>query len=975
MVCQRLNKSLINMKALIGVSQESLFYHLEKENIKNNKLIIFSDFIEAKSAFNYSKYYNLNVSLFPDIKKIDVHFDSYEDELRKAVPILENLIKGNHIVLISIDSIFENVMSIDGLKENKLILKTNDFIKIDEVEKMLSFNSFERVPVCYGRGEYCRRGDVLDMFLTDHELPIRISLFGDQIESIHYFDTITQRTIKDKKIDEIIIRRINMNYKKLKKVSILHYLSASSEIYFSNKVYLLSKGVDEITTGYKTIVYSPIDFNFKGKKTFILDDDERTTRLNEIAELEKKQKLKEATERQKKHKDFNDIFSNIKEGDYVVHEDYGIGKYEAIVKLETSDYIEREYIKIKYYGTEVLYVPPESAYKIEKYFNGDSDIVDIPLNRLGSKIWNNKKKKISEDVQKIAGELIKVYAERKETKGFACMKDTMFQKEFEDAFPYDETYDQLSAIKAVKKDMESNTPMDRLILGDVGYGKTEVAIRAVFKMIDNGKQVLFIAPTTILAMQHFRTFHERLSPFNIKVKPLTRFQRTSEQKETIRQLKYGEVDIVIGTHRMFSIDIMPKNIGLFIIDEEQRFGVMQKDKIKEKWSHIDILSLSATPIPRTLNMSLNGILDSSMITHPPKERLEIKTYASEFDEKALKFALENEFERNGQVFVITKKIRATNKYEEIISQLFKDKTIKTIHGSLEKANAEKIMIEFLEKKIDVLIGTTILESGIDVKNANTIIILDAEHFGLSTLYQLRGRVGRSNRQGFCYLFYKQNTVLSDASLKRIESVRRFTQFGAGFKIAMADMDIRGTGNLLGKAQSGHILSVGYDLYTKLISDEIRRLKGEKIKEKKDFETKIQLNVDTNIHEGYIDDENIKFSIYKKISLIENEKQKKELVIELKERFNYVPEAIENLLDISIIKNIAEQNNISLITEKGDEVIFSFRNEKDFKNWVNSQMFVDASNAFNDRISINIIGGYKINLKSKNKINDIKKLLT
>jgi transcription-repair coupling factor (superfamily II helicase) len=630
-------------------------------------------------------------------------------------------------------------------------------------------------------------------------------------------------------------------------------------------------------------------------------------------------------------------FQSIRPGDIIVHEDYGVGRFMGLERIG-KDYIYKDYLKIAYHGDEVLYVPPEGAAQIEKYIGTGSVDVKISLSRLSARAWARKKKKTREDIRKVAEKLVHIYAERSKTKGFAFAEDSEWQKNFEESFPFEETEDQLKAIAAVKKDMEKQTPMDRLILGDVGYGKTEIAIRAAFKCADNGKQTAVLAPTTILAAQHFETFKERFQDYPFRLEHISRFQTKSEQARIVRELEEGGIDIIIGTHRILGKDIAFKDLGLLAIDEEQRFGVMQKERLREKHSAVDTISFSATPIPRTLNMSFAGIYDYNLILRPPVDRLPVKTFAAELSKDALAYAIKTELAREGQVFCVVDKIELIETYVEAIKKLFPEAKIGVVHGRLPRDTAERTVMKFALRKINILIGTTILESGLDIGNANTMVILNADNFGLSTLYQLRGRVGRRSRQGYCYLFYEKADSLTEIQEERINAILHFTEFGAGFKIAMKDMEIRGSGNLLGKAQTGHIAEIGYNLYNKLVAEELAKLsaapaegegRGETEDAAEEISAKVNLPVSAYISDDYIEDYEVKLDFYRRIAEIKSEEEKSEMLSELTDRFGAVLSETQNLLDIALIKFKATElkwENVSY-NKTRKSVIFSARGRR------------------------------------------------
>ncbi len=603
-------------------------------------------------------------------------------------------------------------------------------------------------------------------------------------------------------------------------------------------------------------------------------------------------------------------FNELNVGDYVVHEMHGLGVYKGIEKI-TVEGVEKDYIKIEYAGNSNLYVLATQLDRLQKYAASDTE-KKPKLNKLGSVEWNKTKAKVHGAVEEIAKDLVELYSIRQNQKGYAFGPDTVWQKEFEEMFPYEETDDQLNAIADTKADMESTRIMDRLICGDVGYGKTEVAIRAAFKAVQEGKQVAYLVPTTILAQQHFNTFEQRMKNFPLKVAQLSSFRTNKEIKETLADLKKGFVDVVIGTHRLLSKDVEFKDLGLLIIDEEQRFGVAHKEKIKKLKNNIDVLTLSATPIPRTLHMSLVGIRDMSVLEEPPVDRVPIQTFVTEHNDEMIREAINRELARGGQVYYVYNRVRSIDEAAAHIQELVPQANVAFAHGQMEKRELEKIMVDFINGDIDVLISTTIIETGMDISNVNTMIIEDADKFGLSQLYQLRGRVGRSNRTAYAFLLYRRDRMLTEVAEKRLSAIREFSDFGSGFKIAMKDLEIRGAGNVLGKSQHGHMAAVGYDLYCKMLNEAVNDLKG--IKNEYSFETNVDLSVDAYIPSTYIKSEYQKLDIYKRIAAIESEEELCDMKDELVDRYGSLSTPAVNLLNIALIKSMAHK--IGIMEMKG-----------------------------------------------------------
>lgn len=617
------------------------------------------------------------------------------------------------------------------------------------------------------------------------------------------------------------------------------------------------------------------------------------------------------------------VFADLNIGDYVVHDIHGIGEYKGIDKL-VIDGIARDYLKIRYLDGDFLYIPTNQMDLVQKYIGTEGKAPR--LSKLGGADWVKTKKKVKESLKEIAGELIRLYAQRESMKGFAFSKDTVWQAQFEELFPYEETEDQLKCINEVKRDMESDRPMDRLLCGDVGYGKTEVALRALFKAVMDGKQVAYLVPTTVLAQQHYINFKERLKDFPVTVEVLSRFRTAAEQKKILKDLKAGNIDILIGTHRLLQKDIQFKDLGLLVVDEEQRFGVGHKERIKSLKPNIDVLTLTATPIPRTLHMSLVGIRDISIIEDPPEDRHAVQTYVMEYNADVVENAIIRELARKGQVFYLFNNVRSIERKAAEIREMVPGAKIAVAHGQMEEKRLEDVMIRFINGEYDVLVCTTIIESGLDMPNVNTIIVEDADKMGLSQLYQLRGRVGRSNRLAYAYITYRKNKVLSEVAEKRLRAIKEFTELGSGFKIAMRDLEIRGAGNILGPEQHGHMESVGYDMYIKLLEQAVRELKGEPDRKHEtgvshEFDVNIDLKVSAYIDSEYIGAESQKIEMYKKIAAIRDEEDAVDIENELADRFGDLPQPVKNLISIAYIKALARHAGFSSITEKGDYVCF------------------------------------------------------
>ncbi len=609
-------------------------------------------------------------------------------------------------------------------------------------------------------------------------------------------------------------------------------------------------------------------------------------------------------------------FHELSVGDYVIHESHGLGIYRGIEKIQV-DYVTKDYIKLEYADGGILYIPATGLEVLQKYASGDAE-KNLKLNKLGTPEWKVTKGKARKEAQSIAKDLLELYARRSAKQGYAFSPDTVWQKEFEDQFPYEETEDQLKAIEETKRDMESTKIMDRLICGDVGYGKTEIAIRAAFKAVNDGKQVVFLAPTTILVQQHYNTFLQRMKDYPIVIEMLSRFRTQKQQTQIKEGLRKGMVDIVIGTHSVLSNKIEYKNLGLLIIDEEQRFGVRHKERIKQMKDNVDVLTLTATPIPRTLHMSLVGIRDMSVLEEPPRDRAPIQTFVMEHNDELIREAIRREYKRGGQVYYIYNRVTNIPEIAKRVSDLVPEVTVAYAHGQMNERELEQIMMDFVSGQIDVLVSTTIVETGMDISNVNTIIIDDADRMGLAQLYQLRGRVGRSNRIAYAFLMYRKDKQLKEVAEKRLEAIKEYTDLGSGFRVAMRDLEIRGAGDLLGAQQHGHMQAVGYDLYCKMLNEAIRRMKGE-IVEEEPFETSVDLDMDAYLPPSFIHSEAQKLDLYKRIAGIETEEECEDMRDELFDRFGELPQEADNLLQAALLKAAAHRAGVVQVTKRGSRV--------------------------------------------------------
>ena len=611
-------------------------------------------------------------------------------------------------------------------------------------------------------------------------------------------------------------------------------------------------------------------------------------------------------------------FTDLNVGDYVVHESHGIGRYMGTVRL-ASEGTFRDFLHIQYLGSDKLYVPTDQLDRVQKYIGSEGEAPK--LNRLSGGEWQRQKAKVQKAIQDIAGELVKLYAARSATPGYAFAPDTPWQRQFEDAFEYEETPDQLQAIADIKRDMEQPRVMDRLLCGDVGYGKTEVALRGIFKAVMDGKQAALLAPTTILVQQHYATMLRRFDGFPVRVDTISRFRTAAEQRETLKRLERGEIDVIIGTHRLLGKDVKFKDLGLLVVDEEQRFGVKHKESIKQFKKNIDVLTLSATPIPRTLHMSMVGIRDMSLLQTPPEERYPVQTYVVEYSDGLVRDAILRELSRGGQVYVLHNRVQTIEVMYARLKKLVPEARIAVGHGQMREHALEDVMLDFYEGKYNVLLCTSIIEAGLDVPRANTLIVCDADRFGLAQLYQLRGRVGRSNRLAYAFLTVSPGKVLTETADKRLSAIREFTEFGSGFRVAMRDLEIRGTGNLLGAEQSGHMASVGYDLYVKMIEEAVRGLRGDAAQG--DIQTKVELKVDAYLPADYVTSDVTRVDMYKKIASIRSREDREDLIEELIDRFGDPSRPVMNLIEIAQLKALCQSAGIDSVTGHTGEMVMRF----------------------------------------------------
>jgi transcription-repair coupling factor (superfamily II helicase) len=926
--------------------------------LKNPICIITYNEIQAKELYKYCKYFSDNTILFSKKEITTYEYEAQSKELLyDRIDAFNKIYKKKaEIVILPIETIMQPIINKEILYQNVLKFDVAKTYNIEKIKQQLVTLGYERCDLIEGRGQFSIRGDIIDIAISETE-GVRIELWGDEIDSMRYFNISSQRSIDNIQHVEIypsteeigdtlgnILEYIEKNYIvfideenkiKLRAESILNdnKLVIKDLIDKEKKVpYVLEnmynfEQLENWLEQYKKIYLEKQDI-IAGKDYIISFKYNELKDIDDILNKEINQENSNVKLKQKKHqsKEFREgqqiIFSDLKVGDYIVHQTNGIGQFIGVNTIK-ADGVTKDYIKIRYKDDGILYIPTDALDNIRKYIGGGDEIPK--LNKLGSKEWMKTKAKVKSNLQEIARNLIELYAKREKAKGYAFSKDTPWQKQFEDDFPFRETDDQLRCISEMKKDMEMQKPMDRLLCGDVGYGKTEVALRGAFKACMDSKQVAYLAPTTILATQQYETFKERMRGYPIKVEVLNRFKSPKQQKEIIKKLKLGEIDIIIGTHRLLSKDVEFKDLGLLIIDEEHRFGVKHKEKIKEYKTNIDVLTMTATPIPRTLHMSIVGVRDMSVIYEPPQDRKPVQTYVLEYDQEVIREAITKELERDGQVYYLYNNIEGIEKKAIEIQNLVPEAKVVYAHGKMAGTEIEEIMQNFIWGAANVIVCTTILESGIDIPNANTIIVENADRLGLAQLYQIRGRVGRSDREAYAYITYKRDKLLSEVADKRLRAIKDFTEFGSGFKIAMRDLEIRGAGSILGEVQHGHMGDVGYEMYCKLLDEVIKEMQGIKVEEEQ--EVQIDLNITSFIPDEYIQSGSQKIDIYQDIALCRTEEDIEDVVDEITDRYGNMPKEVENLLKISRIKQEARKSNIIKVIQRGEKIIFTFNKNK------------------------------------------------
>ena len=998
----------------------------------NYRVIACSSESKAKQVYEEYRFLDPNTYLYPAKDLLFYQADLRSKELvSQRMEVIQAVAAGEEATVVtSFDAFMDSLLPKDVIVEKTVRIANDSTLHLEEMQSRLVALGYDREVQIEAPGQFAVRGGILDVYPLTEELPIRIELWGDEVDSIRTFDVETQRSIEN--LEEVsICPAVEFPQEGEKGVSFLDYFPKEETILFLDEpVRLIEKGqgVEEefleaqkkrVESGYEvtdaevqlyhteeilkkmnaysSVGFFALDMKCRGLETkasfslqtksvnpynssfdMLTQDLKRLkrngyrvvllsgsrTRAKRLAEDLRDYNLSSyysdeldrevapgeimtayghvaygyeypmlkftvisetdifgKTKKKKKRKTYEgrkiQSFAELKVGDYVVHENHGLGIYQGIEKIEV-DKISKDYMKISYAQGGNLYIPATQLDLIQKYASADAK--KPKLNRLGTQEWTKTKTRVRGAVREIAKDLVRLYAARQEQEGYVYGEDTVWQREFEEMFPFEETEDQLLAIEAVKRDMMSHKIMDRLICGDVGYGKTEIAIRAAFKAVQEDKQVVYLVPTTILAQQHYNTFAQRMKDFPVRVDLMCRFRTPAQQKKTIEDTKKGLVDIVIGTHRVLSDDLKFKDLGLLIIDEEQRFGVQHKEKIKKLKENVDVLTLTATPIPRTLHMILIGIRDMSVLEEAPNDRMPIQTYVMEYNDEMVREAIERECGRQGQVYYVYNRVEDIAEITGHIQKLVPDVTVEYAHGQMKEHQLERIMYDFINGEIDVLVSTTIIETGLDISNVNTMIIHDADHLGLSQLYQLRGRVGRSNRMAYAFLLYRRDKLLREVAEKRLAAIREFTDLGSGFKIAMRDLEIRGAGNLLGAEQHGHMEAVGYDLYCKMLNEAVKHLKGEM--EEETFNTTMDLNVDAYIPDSYIPNEYQKLDIYKRVAAIENEEEMEDMLEELIDRFGDIPKKVETLLAVASLKAIAHSAYVTAVEQKGERFTFS-----------------------------------------------------
>ena len=1030
----------VDISGLTGSGKAFIAASLCQNTDKDGIYVCDSEYQAKKVYSDLAYFFGENAIFYPAKEMEYFEVDAKSNELiNERISALEKLAEsqGSTVFVMSIDALLQYCVDFDGYRDSIITIKEGAEFKIEKLIKKLDDLGMVREDMVEGVGQFSVRGGILDVFPPTRENPVRIEFFGDEVDSIREFDTVSQVSIS--RLSEVNVGAVSEKKAgESAKCCVLDYLSRSSLVFFDEPLKISERAegfLEDINETVKTLIEKEVikeaeesyinDYNeilkkllsmrfaglysmpqtpkeykpfarvsinmgavnsFSGKMEFFFEDlaswVQSGYKIIALAGSEKKaQSLCEAiagggfsaslaakdgellpktisvevgslkkgfympeiklcivsdeevfgktVPKKRKSKKIDGAskiksFTDLNIGDYVVHQTHGVGRYEGLDTL-TVDGCRKDYLKIVYSGDDFLYIPTEQLDLIQKYIGKDGR---VRLNRMGGADFAKQKAKVKQSTKELAESLIKLYGERQNAKGFAFSPDTDWQKEFEDRFPYEETDDQLRSIEEVKRDMESDRPMDRLLCGDVGYGKTEVALRAVFKAVMDGKQAAVLAPTTVLVMQHFNTFSSRMKNYPITVEMISRFKKPSEQQKILKRLKKGEIDVLIGTHSLLGKNVEFKDLGLLVDDEEQRFGVKHKERLKEFKTNVDVLTLSATPIPRTLHMSMVNIRDMSVLTEPPEERHPVQTFVMEYNEAVIEDAIKKELARGGQVYFLHNRVEGIETTARRLREAIPDAKIAYAHGKMDENEMESIMVDMLEGEIDVLVCTTIIETGLDIPNVNTIIIENADNFGLAQLYQLKGRVGRSSRRAYAYLTYRKNKTINEIAVKRLAAIREFTEFGSGFKIAMRDLEIRGAGNILGAEQHGHIDSVGYDMYCKILAESVDELTGTTHEE--EWQAVIDITVDAFISPKYISNHSQRLDMYKKIASIESNDDYLEVSDELIDRFGDIPKGTQNLLTASLLRAEAKELGFCEITKKEDNFLFYYKNDPDLE---------------------------------------------
>lgn len=968
---------------------------------KKNILLVLPTLNEATEKYNDLKSYTDDVYLFPEDDFITKSAIAVSPELLYMRINLLNKIKDNKqkIVIVHLNSFIKKLPNIEKYQNQKIILKTGQSVDRKKLIEKLIDNGYKKESIVYNPADFSVRGFVIDIFPVGEENPVRIEMFDNEIEKIKYFDSMTQRTTSE--IKEITISSLNENFNDNdtsireyinNKIVIFHnfnqiklqekliqpqlkYLNIESNVFTINKlvqkedlyldtinnknkdILIESKSIEKYNSNKEKFLNDIIKNNgilFSTNKQF----------LNEILKLNRKIKignyhlnngfiynnnyyysefdLYEYSKIQKIKYNANlgnsiASIDSLNIGDYVVHRKTGIGIYKGITTIEKNK-MKKDYILIQYKGNDKLYVPVEDISKLYKYSSKEG--MKPTINKLNSVEWTKTKLRIKERIKNITSDLLKIYKEREKARIEPLKKDDENQLIFENEFEYEETVDQLKAINEIKKDMEKPRPMERLLCGDVGYGKTEVIFRAMFKAVENNYQVAYLCPTTILSYQQYESALKRFRNFAVNIDIINRHFTNKQVQAKLKQLKEGKIDIIFGTHRLLSSDVKYNNLGLLVIDEEHRFGVEQKEKIKKLKSNIHVLSVSATPIPRSLQMSLVGIRDLSLIESAPQNRYPVQTYVIEYNEMLIREAILKEMSRKGQAFILYNNVINMNNLVEKYKKIIPEANICYAHGKMTKNEMQDIIYDFTNKKYDVLVSTTIIENGIDIPNANTIIVIDSDRFGLSQLYQIRGRVGRSDRIAYAYLMYRKEKVLTTTAMKRLDAIKEFTELGSGYKISMRDLAIRGAGDILGKEQAGFIDSIGVNMYLDLIKEEVegKDYDEEEIKENKES----MLNVSTHIGNEYTDDSEVIIDLHKKINGITNKKELNEVLSEIKDRFGITNQELELYAHEKYIEKMLIAENIKINENDNLKVVLKI-SKQSYQNINIEELFIKTMN--------------------------------